>query len=366
MAKPKERGISPAQLAQDLARGRIAPLYLVLGLEDALRERAVRSLEELVAAEDRELDLEKLDGRATGWGRAVAAARTLPWKAARRVVVVSGADRLSGDPEAVVQYAAEPSPRSVLVLEARAVGGPKREGEGPPEEKRKGPWKVLEARAVTVACEPLGDAALEREASELLRSFKVKASPEVVRRVVQLVGQDLALLQAEVGKLVLLAQDGTLRLEDVEALIGRSREHAIWDFTDALAQRDRDRALRVLGEMLEDGANENYLVAMAEWSFRNLLAGADLAARGRTPQEAAVAVGLRGLGATRLVDGLKRYKGAALRRTLRKLAALDRAVKSSRLPARVHLERFVLEVCGAAAPAGGRRPAAPGRGPQPG
>ena len=44
---------------------------------------------------------------------------------------------------------------------------------------------------------------------------------------------------------------------------GRSRERAIWDFTDALARRDGRAALKILAEMLEDGASEHYLVAMA-------------------------------------------------------------------------------------------------------
>jgi DNA polymerase-3 subunit delta len=314
-------------------KGEVAPAYLVAGEEDALRERSVRALEGLVAEEDRELDLERIDGRGADWGRVVAAARTLPWQSPRRVVTVSAAQRVAGEPEGLLEYLDDPSPRSVLVLEARAVDG------------RRNPWKGIGTRCVLVECKPLSDAELEGEAAAALRDRNVKATRPVVRRIIELVGQDLSRLQSEVEKLALVAEGGTLTQDDVEALVGRSRERAVWDFTDALALRDGDRALLVLDEMLEDGASEHYLVAMAEWSFRNLLAGKDLVARGRSPRQAAGELNVRGPGAQRLADGLGRYEQAALRDTFHRLAALDRSLKSSRLPARVHLERFVFEVC---------------------
>jgi len=162
--------------------------------------------------------------------------------------------------------------------------------------------------------------------------------------VVEKTGPDLARLESEVEKLCLLAgEGGALDVEAVEALLGRSRERAVWDFTGALARRDRAGALAVLGEMLEDGASEHYLVAMAAWNTRRLLTGKAMTERGASPGEAAREVRAWGAGERAYLNALRLWDRGRLRATLRRLAALDRELKSSALPERLLLERFVLE-----------------------
>jgi DNA polymerase-3 subunit delta len=228
----------------------------------------------------------------------------------------------------------DPSDRTVVALETASV------------DKRRNPWKALLGLCPLVACDALKEGDLQMEAESFLRARGVKASRDVVRRIVEMAGADLARLLSELEKLTLAAEGDRIEGTDAESLLWRSRERAIWDLTDALAARDRSRAMHVLDEMLEDGANEHYLVAMAEWSFRNLLAGADLVERGRNPRQAAQILNVRGPGVERFQSALRRYDRSSLRTIIHRMAALDRNLKSSRVPARLHLERFVIEACG--------------------
>lgn len=322
------------ELASDLAKGRVAPAYLVLGEEDGLRERARHALESLVPEDARGMDLEVLEGSSseTDWSVVSAAVRTMPWIAPRRVVVVLRAEELTGEPADLMAWLEDPSDRVVLGLLSPKV------------DRRTNPWRSMGGSCRLVACEPLGEQGLHVEARELLRRRGIQVSPQVIHRIVELVGADVQRLESEVEKLSLLAGDEAhLDEEEVDALLGRSRERAIWDFTNALARGDREAALGILDEMLEDGASELYLVAMAAWNTRRLLTGLDLVGRGRSRGEAATEVKAWGPSRDAFVSGLGTWSRDRLRGTLRALAALDRDLKSSALPGRLLLERFVLE-----------------------
>jgi len=84
-------------------------------------------------------------------------------------------------------------------------------------------------------------------------------------------------------------------------------------------------------------------VAMAAWSTRRLLTGKAMVERGASPGDAAREVRAWGAGERAFLSGLRAWDRPRLCSTLRRLAALDRELKSSALPARLLLERFVLE-----------------------
>ncbi len=86
--------MSPAELARELAAGRVRPAYLILGGEALLRDEALAALRMAVlGAPDAEFDLERLSGERTGAGELADALRALPLFAKRRLVVLR-------DPEA--------------------------------------------------------------------------------------------------------------------------------------------------------------------------------------------------------------------------------------------------------------------------
>jgi len=337
----KGAGIGLGALLRDLEAGRVRPAYLAVGEEGGIRARVRRALEGLVPEEAQGMDSQALDAGAADvdWSVVAAATRTFPWTSPYRLVLVDHVDQLGGKAEDIegggedlLRYLADPSDRAVL----GRLGGK--------VDTRQKMWKELSKLCTKVICNPLRDDQARDEARRLFKQFGVRPGEGVPELVVEKTGSDLARLESEVEKLCLLAgEGGALDVEAVEALLGRSRERAVWDFTDALARRDRAGALRVLGEMLEDGASEHYLVAMAAWSTRRLLTGKAMVERGASPGDAAREVRAWGAGERAFLSGLRAWDRARLCSTLRRLAALDRELKSSALPARLLLERFVLE-----------------------
>src|SRR5215470_5454733 len=114
------------KLRRQVKEGRIDPLYLFVGEEQYLQERALRTLYESVDESSRVFNVAALTiGSDNGSGSRVTAATVVdianqwPMMAARRVVVVRDFDKIKEDEyELVLNYLKQPSPTSTVVFQA--------------------------------------------------------------------------------------------------------------------------------------------------------------------------------------------------------------------------------------------------------
>src|SRR5690349_4698206 len=90
-----------------------------------------------------------------------------------------------------------------------------------------------------------------------------KLTPEAARLLTTEVGENLRLLASEIDKLSTYAgRGGQIRVEDVRLITQASRQTRIFDLTDALARRERPRALALLHELLAAGESPLGIVAL--------------------------------------------------------------------------------------------------------
>jgi len=83
--------VTPDELREELARGRIRPAYLLLGEEALLRDDAVAALREVLLTEDaRDFNFDPLPGSQTPPSRLRDATATLPILAPHRLVWLQG------------------------------------------------------------------------------------------------------------------------------------------------------------------------------------------------------------------------------------------------------------------------------------
>ncbi len=81
-------------------------------------------------------------------------------------------------------------------------------------------------------------------------------------------GGDLWQLKNEIEKLV--AYDKKVTEETIEKLSIANINVKIFDLTDAITAKNKEKAFRVLGELLDSGENEMYILSMVQWQVRNL------------------------------------------------------------------------------------------------
>src|SRR4026208_1265803 len=86
--------LSQADVRKQIAAGTVGPLYLLVGPDDTSRMALAAEFLELVEADLRPFNVDRLYGGETSAARVVDAARTLPMMVPRRVVLLVHAERL--------------------------------------------------------------------------------------------------------------------------------------------------------------------------------------------------------------------------------------------------------------------------------
>ena len=138
--------ISHAQLNTQLAQGTVAPLYVVAGEEDLLRDMALGALKSALLGEG-DFNCDLFYGDDVSGAEIVTCASEVAVFAARRVVVVKAADKLPArECEAILPYLKEPNDSTSVIFVAPKLDG------------RLKFTQALAKVAVTVDCSPLREA----------------------------------------------------------------------------------------------------------------------------------------------------------------------------------------------------------------
>lgn len=264
-------------------------------------------------------------------------ASSAPMMAARRLVVIRQMqDANVALLDAILAYASDPVPSTVLALVGekmpRAVGGVDRGVRIVNAVKRTGVVLKLDGTGVDPAAFAAGrardrGAAIDRDAAALVAEF---------------VGGELALIAADVEKCAdYVGPGGTITRAVVEEVCASTAEADVWALTDAIVSRDPKRGLETLHRLLEDGEAPHRLLASVAWQLRQVLALQDAARRGLSEREAGVRMPPQKLRAIREQVKRRPVSPSAM---LEELAAVNRAMNSSRAGDRRVFEAFVLRL----------------------
>ncbi|MFI5274745.1 MAG: DNA polymerase III subunit delta [Ktedonobacterales bacterium] len=192
-------------------------------------------------------------------------------------------------------------------------------------------------------------AQLEDWLARRARALGVQLAPDAASALATEIGENPRLLASELEKLRTYAgEGGTIRIEDVRALTPASRQSRVFDLTDALARRDRKRALALLHELLASGESPLGIVALTAFTTRSLLQVKSLAERGMRAPQIAQTVGMAPFVAEKSLASARHFSFAQLETAHRTLLEIDTALKSSRMTPEMALDLLVVEFGGSA------------------
>jgi len=332
---------SPADVRTAIAKRAPAPVYLLLGDDDAELSRLAADVTALVEDELRAFNVDRLYAGDKGVTAAsiVESANLLPMMSERRVVVVLRTEKLlkpkrrgkaaeeiadagengadaepPGDLDALTGYVQDPSPSTTLVLVASDIDRTRRAG------------KAILKHATVVECWGLKTEknprfldlrAAARMAEQMVRRAAAESGqqidPAAARLVAERAGVDIVRLRGDIERLMLYAAGkAKITLADAQEVVSAETAQDDWAVTNAIQNRNTGEALRQLALALEAGAVPYMILGQLGWFVRDKLVNVDPR---RIP---------------RAVDALFRT---------------DQDLKSSGGDPRVLLERLVVELC---------------------
>lgn len=348
-------------------------IYLIHGDQEFLRAEALTELKtSLGAREFVELNTTELDGARLTLPALHDACDAVPFLAPRRLVIVRGLvaalARKSQRPRAAAPApAAEdtvaptadpallngllgylpqlPESTDLVFLESTLV------------RKQDALHKLLDqlaasAQARILVCQYEGpwwkqDEWLRDWTSRRARQRKMKIEPAAVQVLTDLIGDNLRLIDQELGKLQTYTGPGQMiQVADVKLLVSAVREASVFAMVEALAAGDGPQAVRLLRELLQAGEAPLSILGMIGWQYRLLLQVNELAAQGMSQDEVASVLKQKPYTIKKAWPSAQRFRLRTLEQALERLLETDVAIKTGQMEDRVALDVLVAELSG--------------------
>jgi DNA polymerase-3 subunit delta len=332
--------ITVPALKQQIAAGRLAPLYVVVGDDVRLADALVEAIEGTVDEADRPFAVERLYATEPGGAPIdiAASARMMPMLGDRRIVTVLRAERLlkpkraakadAGDPASepgndemesagdltpLEDYLSRPVDSTTVVFVATEI-----------DRSRRFTKKLIERAQVAELTgfirkddrnrDVYDRGAAGRQAESILQVEGRTIDAAGLSALVDAAGDDINKLRDDIAKLVLFAGTRTrLTADDVDAVTSGDGVVDDWGIVNAIGDGDAARALVEVGRRIDRGDSAHAIVGQLRWWVSN-----------------------------RLVEGAPERARPAVSALLR----TDLALKSSGGEERVLLERLVVELTG--------------------
>lgn len=341
---------SSSEFRRTLAAGKIPAVVLLVGSDEAAKQRVLAAL--IAALPDSDLPGAVERFQAAPLARVLDACRTVPLLGGRCLVMARDQAELGGAGEASARqelqtYVEAPADHAVLVLVMEKVDG------------RLAVVKAVQQKAVVVDCEPPGEREMPAWIQARGKELAISMTAAACQALADAVGTETALAEGELQKLRLLPRaDGRpLEPSDVEQALGPSRVVGAFALEDALLGGDAAGALEALDRHLggTDSAAPLALLGRLAAIVRRLSIAAAVVARGGNEQQLRETLGVHPFVAAKYARAAARL-GSRCERALVACVGADLALKSGGAP-RAALAAIVVALAGTAtrpAPSAGR------------
>lgn len=220
----------------------LQPVYLIYGKEPFLLEEALSRLRARLERESPVgLDVRLFSGASVDPQEILSALETLPLMSERRLVIIKEADKLSSTAEAaIVGYVRNPSETSCLVLVSTDI------------KKERRLYKAVDAKGETFEFKLPGKGHYPLWIQNRFVKRGKRVDVEGANFLLQEVGFDLFRLDNEIEKICLFYDNlEMIGAEEMGEILSPSRESGVYDFVDALGERNSLRAVLLLRRLLE-------------------------------------------------------------------------------------------------------------------
>ncbi len=274
MAKGGKDKITVDPFLSSIRRKDFAPVYFFFGEEDFLIDEIVDAVvAEGVDPATKGFNLDIIHGSETDGKDIVSIASSFPMMAERRVVVVKDFDRVANK-ELVEPYLEHPSPSTCLVLVAAKP------------DTRKKPYPLLKKNSVGGEFGRLYDneipAWIQRRVTHLRRTI----TPDAAQLLQAYVGNSLRDVSNQIDKLLIaVGSKPSIELEDVEAVVGVSKEFTIFELTKMVGEKNISRSLEIVERMLDSGESPQLIIVMLTRHFIIMAKVRELHAAGKSEFE---------------------------------------------------------------------------------
>ncbi len=205
-------------------------------------------------------------------------------------------------------------------------------------------FKSLKKYSKSQEFKPLEEEKLKSWVDGEFAKFKTEIDPEALNRLIYFIGNDLWRMNNEIEKLVNFKSRKKINPGDVELLVKPKIEADIFETIDALAQKNKKRALSLINKHLEKGDSPLYLLSMINFQFRNLLMIKDLIEKNRPYYTILKTTKLHPFTVKKSWQLANKFTFQELKKIYQKIFQADLSIKTGKVEPRISLELLLTEI----------------------
>jgi DNA polymerase-3 subunit delta len=327
----------------------IYPVYFLYGPEDFLIEEEIQGiLSRTLSQKERGFNFHHFNGVEHNAQEIVQTAQTLPMFSKYRFVLISDADQMDEEKvEGLMEYIKKPSLSTCLVLYGQTIG------------PWKGHRKEIEKGGKVTEYTRLKGSALVSWMKNRMKEKGKTLSEEAADYLVEVVGDRLYDLDNAVEKAFLsVGEKQTIELSDMEEITSEVKVSTVFDLTDAIGHQNLEKALGILEKAMELGAISfkkeeepskkdpvPLLLGMMAKQYWSMLMIKEMSSLRKDMGDLAKELRTPPWTIRKLIDQGKNFSEASLQEGILKCHQTDLAVKRSRGPKDLLMEKLVIDLC---------------------
>lgn len=321
---------------RDINAGKLAPVVIITGDEDWAKGKVLRAIKKAVIDPGMaDFNFDQFRAEDISGTDVVDKAGQLPMMADRRLVVVEhGEAWKAAELKVITKYLDDINEKTCLVLMFSSADRRRKLFQN--KSNKVCYWDFPRPRRWE----------LNDYISALAADQKIKLDRQAIALVAELAGDDIARVHCELEKLSLYKLDGgAITIEDVEQLMGRTRQVTRWELGEFLGKRDLGGALMKVHAILDSGEEPISLLSAVSMCFKQLFVVKALMMKGiKDQQRIAPVLGVPPRIAGDLIAQQKNYSDWELRRAFTSLRKADFRLKSAGINRALIIDDLVAEI----------------------
>ena len=312
--------MTPVQLQQLIRQQKIPELLLLYGTEGFLVERAARQIRATVLAGGGEdFNFNQFYAKEAPADEIVAAARTLPVFAERRLVLIKEIHLLpAASQDALQDYLKDPVPETCLLCIGDKI------------DSRRKFFQLFKKIGEVVEFKSLYDNQLPAFVREQLSDDSYEITGEALTLFCLRVGTHLQEVRAELAKLqTYLGERRLIDVADVQAVVSSTRSENVFEIGNAVARGETGRAFALTRRLVEEGEAPLKILSLLVRHYRHLWKIRELLGKGSASKQIAGQVGLPPFVIDGMIRQAKKLSGEDCHRAFEFFLETDLAMKSS-------------------------------------
>jgi DNA polymerase-3 subunit delta len=340
--------INFTDLEKKLKKNEFDNCYIFCGADEKLIKDYVKIITGSILSKDFiDLNYSKFDGSKADFEIIIDACETMPFMSDKKVVVVyrasflddSTGSKSSGDLKnknfaLMNEYLSNPSPHCILIVYYIFSND---------REKPSSKIKKLDKKACVIKVDKLKGEFLQKKCKDLFEESGAKIGKSELILFCSQIDNNMDIISNEIAKLASYAEGREITKEDILAMMPQKSENDIFNLVDYLSQKNINKALDILNELIYKGEKIPLILFMIGRQFNllfNIKLGID---NGKSKEKLANELKLHPYVCEKMISQSMKFTLKGLKKNIELCVDTEKILKSTSNDDKVNIEVFMIK-----------------------